>query len=215
MEQVKTSHSSVPAAGGDSSQVDEAALLARCRAGEARAFGALVRAYQDRVLNVCWRMCGRREDAEDLAQEVFVRAFQQLHRFEGQARFYTWVYRIAVNLTLSARRRPSILRHSSLDARAEGLGANHDGDGLRRSVASSDREPVDAAAAKESREIVAAALERLEPDHRAVVVLRDLEGLDYDEIAEILDVPQGTVKSRLHRGRAALRDLLAGRLGED
>lgn len=190
-------------------------MLARCRAGDARAYGALVSAYQDRVLNVCWRMCGRREDAEDLTQEAFVRGYQQLHRFTGHARFYTWVYRIAVNLALSARRRPSILRHASFDAGAAGQDGNRDGDGHHRSVASSERAPIDAAAANESRELVAAALEQLEPDHRAVVVLRDLDGLDYDEIAEILDVPRGTVKSRLHRGRAVLRERLAGRLGED
>lgn len=190
-------------------------MLARCRAGDATAFGGLVRAYQDRILNVCWRLCGRYEEAEDLTQEAFVRAFQQIHRFEGKSQFYTWVYRIAVNLALSAQRRPSILQHSSFDTAAAGQDGNRDGDGHRRPVASSERAPIDAAAANESRELVAAALEQLEPDHRAVVVLRDLDGLDYDEIAEILDVPRGTVKSRLHRGRAALRDLLVGKLGED
>lgn len=190
-------------------------MLARCRAGDATAFGGLVRAYQDRILNVCWRLCGRYEEAEDLTQEAFVRAFQQIHRFEGKSQFYTWVYRIAVNLALSAQRRPSILRHSSFDTAAAGPDGNRDGDGHHRPVASSERAPIDAAAANESRELVAAALEQLEPDHRAVVVLRDLDGLDYDEIAEILDVPRGTVKSRLHRGRAALRDLLVGKLGED
>lgn len=190
-------------------------MLARCRAGDAKAFGALVRAYQDRILNVCWRMCGRREDAEDLTQETFVRAFLQVHRFEGKSQFYTWVYRIAVNLALSARRRPAIARTASLDGGRDGYRENRDGDGRHRPVASSDRAPIDAAVANESRDLVAAALEQLEPDHRTVVVLRDLDGLDYDEIAEILDVPRGTVKSRLHRGRAALRELLVGKLGED
>ncbi|QDV90801.1 ECF RNA polymerase sigma factor SigW [Phycisphaerae bacterium RAS2] len=188
-------------------------MLVRCRSGDATAFGVLVRAYQDRILNVCWRLCGRREDAEDLAQEAFVRAFQQIHRFEGKSQFYTWVYRIAVNLALTARRRPTIARTASLDGGRDGHRENRDRDGRGRSIASTDRAPIDAAAANESQELIAAALEKLEADHRAVVVLRDLDGLDYDEIAEILDIPRGTVKSRLHRGRAALRDLLAGRSG--
>lgn len=199
------------AAWSDAARPDEAAVLARCRSGDATAFGVLVRAYQDRILNVCWRLCGRREDAEDLAQEAFVRAFQQIHRFEGKSQFYTWVYRIAVNLALSARRRPTIAGTASLDGGRDAYRENHDGRG--RSIASTDRSPIDAAAANESQELIAAALEKLEADHRAVVVLRDLDGLDYDEIAEILDIPRGTVKSRLHRGRAALRDLLTGRLG--
>ncbi len=190
-------------------------MLARCRAGDATAFALLVRAYQDRVLNVCWRMCGRREDAEDLTQEAFVRAFQQIHRFEGKSQFYTWVYRIAVNLALSARRRSQFPRPASLDDESVRQSGPVSDGGFRRAVAPSDRGPVDAAAANESRAVVAAALEQLDPDHRAVVVLRDLDGLDYDEIAEILDIPRGTVKSRLHRGRAALRDMLVGKLGED
>jgi RNA polymerase sigma-70 factor (ECF subfamily) len=181
---------------------DEAALIDQCRRGDSAAFGDLVRKYQDRVFNTCWRLCGNRTDAEDLTQEAFVRAFQSIDRFAGRSRFYTWVYRIAVNLTISARRKDRRARWPSLDAEQSGT----DGEASRGDqLDSGEASPAEKACDREQEARVMAALSSLEDEPRAVVILRDLESLGYDEIAEILDIPAGTVKSRLHRARLALR----------
>lgn len=174
---------------------DEAALLARSRSGDTAAFGRLVELYADRVVTVCARMVGDRAAAEDLAQEAFVKAWQSLASFDGRSAFYTWLYRIAMNLCLSERRRPRRVMSMTDEALAD-----------RR--VSSEARPGDAAELKEEHARVLAALAELDEEHRAVVVLRDVQGLDYEEIAGILGVPRGTVKSRLHRGRMELRERL-------
>lgn len=191
---------------------DDAALIAACRRGETAAYGRLVRRYQDRVYNLCRRMCSSREDAEDYTQEAFVRALQSLNQFAERSRFYTWVYRIAVNLIISARRKDGHRPSLSLDAPMRG------GDGeLTESRAdgllSAESRPDERAAGSERDAMVLHALTLLEEDQRAVIALRDMESLSYEEIAEILNVPSGTVKSRLHRARLALRDILAPMLG--
>lgn len=187
---------------------DEAALIEQCRRGDTAAFGDLVRKYQDRVFNTCWRLCGNRTDAEDLTQEAFVRAFQSIDRFAGRSRFYTWVYRIAVNLTISARRKNRRSSGPSLDA--ERTGADGEALGPRgEQLASGEASPAKQACDREQEARVMAALAGLEDEPRAVIILRDLESLGYDEIAEILGIPAGTVKSRLHRARLALREKLS------
>lgn len=190
------------------SPFDEVHLLERCRRGDTAAFGRLVAEYQDRVFNTCWRMCGNWTDAEDLTQEAFVRAFQSLDRFAGRSRFYTWVFRIAVNLALSARRRDKLVGRYSLDApRADPRSDDHPP--MNRQLAAVDESPDSRTADREEETLVLEALNRLDEEHRAVVVLRDLESMGYEEIAGILDIPVGTVKSRLHRARLALREMLA------
>lgn len=189
---------------------DDAALVERFRGGDPSALGPLIEKYQDRVFNTCRRLCGRPDDAADLTQDVFVRVFETLGSFAGRSAFYTWVFRIAVNLAISHRRRAGPRRTISLDA------ARRDADDERGGapgdwLASDGSRPDDAIAEREQESLAAMALAELEDEARAVIVLRDVEAFDYEQIGEILDVPVGTVKSRLHRARLALREKLATR----
>ncbi|MFH0983518.1 MAG: sigma-70 family RNA polymerase sigma factor [Planctomycetota bacterium] len=182
---------------------EDAVLIERVRGGDVDAFGVLVSKYQDKVYNTCWRMCGHLEDARDLTQEAFLRAYQSLASFHGRSGFYTWVFRIAMNLALSHRRKARLRRAHSLDQ--EG-GVDPQAEPLRDRLTDEAAEPpAQRVMASEMRQQVEEALNTLEPDHRAVVVLRDIEGFDYAEIAGILEIAPGTVKSRLHRARATLR----------
>ncbi|MCC7292672.1 MAG: sigma-70 family RNA polymerase sigma factor [Phycisphaerales bacterium] len=182
-------------------------LIRKVQGGEASSFGLLVTRYQDRVHNTCWRICGNTEDARDLTQEAFLNAFRRLGDFRLDSRFYTWLFRIAVNLAISHRRKMKHRAAIPLDGRSGGDGEDHAA--LGASI--EDRQeaaPDEAVAQGELRQRLAAGLRMLDEDHRAVVVLRDIEGLDYARIAEILDVPVGTVRSRLHRGRQELAALV-------
>lgn len=162
----------------------------------------LVARYQDRLFNTCWRICGNLEDARDITQDAFLKAYERLDSFKAESSFYTWLYRIAVNLALSFRRGSSRRRHVSLDAISEGTQAA----GLtNRAEWQAQPDPGARASSAETMRQLARALHELDDDFRAVVVLRDVEGFDYHEISEILEVPRGTVKSRLHRAREQLR----------
>ena len=174
----------------------DAELVRRSQRGDSAAFAGLVTRYQDRVFNLCYRMCHNEADALDLAQTTFLRALQNVGRFGGRARFYTWLFRIAVNVVLTGRRAGS-RRPASLDGPGDDVVP--------------DRREADGAAMcaqHELQERVAWALSQLDEEFRAAVVLKDIEDMDYATIAEVLDVPVGTVKSRIHRGRLMLRDLL-------
>lgn len=179
---------------------DDQSLVEACRGGQTQAFGVLVRRYEDRLYATLLRLVGRAEDAHDLLQDAFLRAFKKLNTFHGDSSFYTWVYRIAVNLALSERRRrrPAPGR---IDDRAEPAD-----DPLRA-------DPTLPAERAELEATVQRALMALAPDHRAVVVLKDLDGLRYEDIAAILGIPVGTVRSRLHRARGELRESLKGMSG--
>jgi RNA polymerase sigma-70 factor (ECF subfamily) len=172
--------------------VQEAELVARLRRGDRRAFEDLVIAYQHRVFGVAVRMLGNRAEAEEIAQETFLRAHRALPEFRGEARLGTWLYAIASRLCLN--------RLASPDRRL----ARGDDDAL---AAAPSHEP-DAAAALERSELDAAvrdAIAALPEERRIVVILRDLEGLSYEEIAEVLALEPGTVRSRLHRARMDLK----------
>lgn len=170
-------------------------------------FGRLIARYQDRVYNLCLRMCGNASDAEDYTQEAFIKAMQSIDRFDGRSRFYTWLFRIAVNVAISGRRKGGRDAMRSLEGgRARGADDGHGSPGDRLAAATSG--PMEQAAVREEHAMVLAALAELDEEHRAAVVLRDIESLDYSEIAEVLGVAVGTVKSRLHRARLALRDRL-------
>jgi RNA polymerase sigma-70 factor (ECF subfamily) len=171
---------------------DDAALLARLRAGQARAFEELVTTYQHRIFGVALRMLGSRAEAEDIAQETFLRAHRALGEFRGEARLGTWLYAIASRLCLN--------RLASAQRRLE----RSDEEALLRHPAAAG----DAAAALEAGERAAAlheAIAALPEERRIVVVLRDLEGLAYEEIAEVLGLELNTMRSRLHRARLDLK----------
>ncbi len=168
--------------------VDERDLIARSCAGDLDAFDSLVRAHQERIYNLAYRLTGNREDATDAAQEAFVRAYQALPRFRQASAFSTWLYRIATNAALDlVRRRPAIPPVE--------LTADHP----------ARDDPEAEAQRRETHRRVHAALGHLPPEYRAAVVLRDLQGLEYEEVARVLQVPIGTVRSRISRGREALR----------
>lgn len=187
--------------------LQDAELIEKVKAGQTEAYGELVRKYQDRLFNTCWRICGHLEDARDLTQEAFLKAFERLGDFRGECGFYTWLYRIAVNLALTHRRDAARRRVISLDHSAGVAGTQ--AEGLAKRVGQAGRnEPAEAASEAELHGFVTRALQALDDDHRAVIVLRDLQGLGYQEIGEILEIPPGTVRSRLHRARMALSKVL-------
>ena len=187
----------------DQPKPGDADLVSRAQRGDPAAFEELVTKYQDRVYNTCYRMCHNHADALDLTQSAFLKAFQALPRFQARAGFFTWLFRIAVNLTLSHRR--ALSRRPSLSLR------HFDDDQGRAYEPTADPETSDPTRSAEQTEMyrrLEAALDQLDEEFRAAVVLRDVEGLDYAAIAEVLEVPVGTVKSRIHRGRLMLRELL-------
>lgn len=191
---------------------DEAVLIDRFRRGDMQAFGVLVSTYQDRIYNMILRMCSNPADAEELAQEAFLRAMQKMDQFRGQSRFYTWLFRIAANLTISHRRRGSKLIFRSLTGSGEYEGLQ--AEGLTATLAQRRAPgPVAAAMSAEIRGRIEQALDALDDEFRIVAVLRDIEQMNYAEISEVLDVPIGTVKSRLHRARCMLKRRLADLIG--
>ncbi len=183
---------------------DDALLIEAILAGDTAAFGQLVEHYQDRLYNSLVRVLGSVEDARDVVQDAFVQAFVKLETFRGSSAFYTWLYRIAFNLAMShhRRRRPT----SSLDTAKAACGSEPADDAPA---------PEDRLAQQERVEMVHAALATLSFEHRQILVLRELEGCRYDQIADILELPVGTVRSRLFRARLELRDQLAPLLSEE
>ena len=160
----------------------------------------LVRRYQDRLFNTVYRMIGNADDAQDVVQEAFLNAYQSLHGFKGDALFFTWLYRIAVNSAISyKRRRRNVL---SLDSGKNGEQR------LEPADPSTLSRPGYALDQAEQEQRIQQALNRLSAEHRAVLVLKDMEGQKYEAMAEILQVPIGTIRSRLHRARLELRNLL-------
>lgn len=176
---------------------DDARLIQATLGGDSAAFGRLVRKYQDRLYNALVHQLGSAEDARDVSQEAFVQAFLKLDGFHGNSRFYTWLYRIAFNQAVSHRRRakPAF----SLDQSREQTGEEPLG---------RDSPPEGRLVQQETVEQVRQALAELDPEFRQVLVLREFDGRNYEQIAELLELPLGTVRSRLHRARLQLRDKL-------
>jgi RNA polymerase sigma-70 factor (ECF subfamily) len=179
---------------------DDQKLIDRCLDGETGAFGELVRRYQDRLYNTVYRLVDNAEDAQDIVQDAFLNAYQSLDGFKGDSRFFTWLYRIAVNTAISHKRRQRVLL--SIDTGRNGANS------VQPLDASEYSRPGEALERAEQEQRLQEALSRLSPEHRAVLVLKDLEGQKYEEMAEVLGVPIGTIRSRLHRARAELRELL-------
>ncbi len=176
---------------------DDARLIHDTLAGDRAAFEELVQRYQGRLFNALVHVVGSREEAEDVSQEAFVQAFVKLDSFKGHSAFYTWLYRIAFNVSISRRRRarPEV----SMDLHRDRTGDEPEDAG---------ESPGEQLLRAEQVRQVRAALDALNEDHRAILVLREMEGCDYEAIAEILELPIGTVRSRLHRARLQLREQL-------
>jgi RNA polymerase sigma-70 factor (ECF subfamily) len=208
----------VPLAGGDGQ--GELELLRRAQDGDRAAYGQIVIRYQDRLYNAVLRLVGDREEARELTQEAFTRGLMKLDSFRGEASPYTWLFRIAINLAISQLRKVQRHRVFSLSwsGHAGRNGNGHQGTDDQASTLL-DRLAQHSAAApprdleqREQSEQVLAALGRLDAEYRAVLVMRDIEGFDYQQMAEVLGLPLGTLKSRLFRARLALRDELCGYL---
>ncbi|MBI5627689.1 MAG: sigma-70 family RNA polymerase sigma factor [Candidatus Rokubacteria bacterium] len=180
---------------------DDRELIARCQAGDLQAFEPLVEKYRQRVWRLALHILRDREEALDVAQETFVRAFQSIREFRGQSAFYTWVFRIAVNLATD--------RHRKTAARARAFGAEAvPEEEWERVMPDPAARPDLEATRAEERAKITRALDALPRNHRTIIMLSDIEGLSYREIAEVLRCPIGTVMSRLHNARKRLRALL-------
>jgi RNA polymerase sigma-70 factor (ECF subfamily) len=173
-------------------------LVRRSQGGDREAFGLLVRRYQDRIYNTTLRLLGDPDDAAEVAQEAFLRAYENIGGFKGKSAFSTWLYRIAINCAFSRRRKRQVAKEVTLKDSVSAPGNPH------FSAPSSPLEK------RERNRLVQEALAALPANLRAVVVLRDLEGLNYEAVGRVLKVSQGTVKSRLHRARTILREKLKG-----
>lgn len=181
----------------DAVAAEEGELIDRTLAGDAEAYGVLVCRYQNRLYNTAVHIIGSHEEARDVVQEAFVQAFVKLHTFQRSAAFYTWLYRIAFNLWIGRKRRDR--RRRSLEQAKSFAGGEPAEKGPGPSAPMESVECVSQ---------VRAALGQLAGDHREVLLLREMEGCSYEEISRILDLPVGTVRSRLHRARARLKEHL-------
>jgi RNA polymerase sigma-70 factor (ECF subfamily) len=191
----------------------DARLVERLVARDERAFTTLVRSYERRVFSLLLRMIGNRAEAEDLAQEVFVQVFKAIGSFRGEAKLSTWIYRIAINLCKN-RSKYLRARHSGQEVELDTLKEHVPlGDAKGANVAQVER-PDEMVSGKQVERIVQNAILQLEPSFRECLVLRDVEDLSYEEIGAITGLPEGTVKSRIHRARAQLKELVESALGE-
>ena len=178
---------------------DDVQLINAALDGDSAAFGQLVTRYQDRLYNTLVHVVGSTDTAYDLVQDAFVQAYVKLESFERSCAFYTWLYRIAVNLAISRRRRDKPM--ASIEHARESLGQEPIG----------NADPPEARLEQQERACqVRAALAAMSDEHRTILVLREMEGCSYEQIAEVLDLPIGTIRSRLHRARLQLRDQLKG-----
>jgi RNA polymerase sigma-70 factor, ECF subfamily len=191
----------------------EAQFIARLVARDESAFNELVITYERRVYGLVFRMLGRRDEAEDLAQEVFVQVFKAIDQFRGESKLSTWIYRIAVNLCKNRTKYLS-RRHAGeqddIDAMAERVPMT----AARAATVGDVSRPDELVEGMQLEDIVKRAIQKLEPEFREALILADVEDMPYEEIAQIMGVPVGTVKSRIHRARAQLKALVEKALGE-
>ena len=199
-EQAMTRHNDQHAvSSGDGELVD------RARQGDREAFRVLVERYQRKVAALALGMLRNREDALDVVQDTFTKAYQSLDKFKGDSSFYTWIYRIGVNLCIDHQRRES--RYVQMGGEADDAGddvAPPSAEDLERD------EPFEIARSTEIGSRLLEAINELTPEHRAVILLREVDGLSYEEISQVLDCPKGTVMSRLHYARRQLQTRLRG-----
>ncbi len=175
-------------------------LIQLVREGDLSAWGELIRIHQDRLYSSIVRVVGHPDRARDVVQDTFIQAIENISRFDGKSQFFTWLYRIAFNRAMSMYRKHK--SEVSLEVARENAGDE--------TMADSQDQPEDRVLQSELVEEVHQAIEQLSAEHRAVIVLREIEGCEYEQIAEILEVSLGTVRSRLHRARSEMRRLLRG-----
>jgi len=180
-----------------SDSISDADCVRRIQHGEVDAFEVLVRRHEKTIFNLVYRMLGDYDDAIEVSQEVFLSAYRAIGQFRGDANFSTWLYRIALNHATTRRRSNNSRQHRTAPIEDMEL------------IRDSQPGPAETLEKKEMQERVQLALNKLAPEDAAVILLRDLQDVPYDEVARLLEIPVGTVKSRLHRARQALKSLLA------
>lgn len=190
----------------DSKSLDDETLVRQCQHGDPEAMSCLIVKYQDRIYNTILKICGNRDDAAELTQDTFVKVLESIQTFRGKSSFYTWLFRVAVNVSLNYCRRRFKLSPVSLDAANENLDKQREP--LAAMLADSDQhDPAWIAQQKELVKQLIDSIAQLPEEYRIVIVLRDIEQMSYAQIADVLDIEYGTVKSRLSRARASLRQL--------
>lgn len=188
--------------------IDDDVLVQKCQKGDSTAMETLIIKYQNRVYNTIMRICANSDDAAELTQDTFVKVIEGINNFQRRSSLYTWIFRIAVNLTLNYCGRSVKLGIRSLDDQYDNR--EYNSGRILREFLSDDNSP-DPAALAQNRElcgIVVKSLSELDDNQRAVMVLRDIEGMNYAQIADVLDIELGTVKSRLSRARNNLRQIM-------
>jgi RNA polymerase sigma-70 factor (ECF subfamily) len=195
----------------DNINIDDSVLVERCQQGDTDAIERLIIKYQDRIYNIILKMCQNEDDAAELAQDTFVKVIEKIGSFQGRSGFYTWVFRIAVNLTLNFCSRRVRLGFESLEV--DGEEYQKAKNQLRKYLADeSSPDPALIAEQKELCLLMERALIRLDDSQRVVIILRDIEGMSYEQMANVLNCELGTVKSRLSRARGALRQIMEAAL---
>jgi RNA polymerase sigma-70 factor (ECF subfamily) len=179
-------------------RLDDETLVKQCQRGDSEAMTCLIVKYQDRIYNTILKICNNSDDAAELTQDTFVKVIENITAFRGKSSFYTWLFRVAVNETINYCRRRFKVPMQSLD----------NGPSLAVLAESPENDPARLAQQKEVIKLLTDAIGRLDEEHRVVLILRDIEQMSYDQIAEVLEIEMGTVKSRLSRARALLRELL-------
>ncbi|MEN0066088.1 MAG: sigma-70 family RNA polymerase sigma factor [Myxococcota bacterium] len=195
-----------------SSETSDAELVRRFKQGDREAYAEIVRRYQHRVFTLCVRWMGDRQVAEEVAQDVFLALYKSLSKFRGDAQLSTWVYRVVINHCKNRRmyrRRRHMDRHEGLEA------PKGDDDGPIRQIPDEGPGTDAPLFASEAEELVQSGLQQLDEEQRQIIVLRDVQDLSYEEISSILNLPRGTVKSRLHRARAQLATVLGRRVKKE
>ena len=181
----------------------EKLLVSHCQKGDLEAYDLLMQRYEKKVYTLCYRMTGNKEDAADLTQESFLKAFRALPSFQGQSSFSTWLFRIATNTCLDERRKrqrkPQIFSLDNPLSTADGE--------IQLEFAGNEPDPLQITLEHELQKEIQELLQKLPPKQRAIIVMRDLQGFSYEEMAETFQVSLGTIKSRLSRARSRLRDL--------
>jgi RNA polymerase sigma-70 factor (ECF subfamily) len=188
--------------------INDETLTEQWQSGDSAALERLIIKYKDRIYNAILRICNNRDTAAELCQDVFIKVIENAERFQGKSSFYTWAFRIAVNVALNYCRRQNVRKAVSLEA---GTGGDYEQAkaALRNYLTDEGAsDPAAVAQSKEQIELLAEAINELDEDQRAVLVLRDIEGMNYTQIAKVIEIELGTVKSRLSRARANLREKL-------
>lgn len=185
--------------------IEDQNLARKAAGGDRNAFNQLVIQYEKKVFNIAYRMCGSYDDASELAQEAFIRAFKSINSFRADSEFGTWLYRITLNVCYDFLRKRS--KQSSMTL--SDLGEE---DYILYNIQSREKSPIEYAESRETAREISDAIDSLKEEQKTMIILRDIEGFTYNEIAKMLKISEGTVKSRINRARLALSNILSPKL---